>query len=104
MINSEKPDLRGKKASRPHILYLRHSMTTSSIVRRTEEDYLRRQSNNECRSIRPEETPMLFIFNNKNSIQIAWNSKLPSRRPESRLQQLDTRFGPIGFIRTYSVG
>ncbi|MDK4737838.1 hypothetical protein ACXHXG_07875 [Rhizobium sp. LEGMi198b] len=47
---------------------------------------------------------MLFIFNNKNSIQIAWNSKLPSRRPESRLQQLDTRFGPIGFIRTYSVG
>ncbi|HEX8046301.1 hypothetical protein HB780_17305 [Rhizobium lusitanum] len=47
---------------------------------------------------------MLFIFNNKNSIQIAWNSKLPSPRPDNRLQQLDTRSGPIGFIRTYSVG
>ncbi|MDL2397695.1 hypothetical protein [Rhizobium mayense] len=79
-------------------------MTTPSIVRNPEDDYLSANSNNARRSIRPEETPMLFIFNNKNSIQIAWNSKLPSRRPESRLQQLDTRFGPIGFIRTYNVG
>ncbi|MDL2407927.1 hypothetical protein PY650_20130 [Rhizobium calliandrae] len=79
-------------------------MTTSSIVRHPEDDYLSTNSNNDSRPIRPEETPMLFIFNNKNSIQIAWNSKLPSRRPESRLEQLDTRFGPIGFIRTYSVG
>ncbi|HEY0120936.1 MAG TPA: hypothetical protein VGC14_04085 [Rhizobium sp.] len=47
---------------------------------------------------------MLFIFNNKNSIQIAWNSKLPSPRPDNRLQQLDTRSGSVGFIRTYSVG
>ncbi|MGG6895853.1 MULTISPECIES: hypothetical protein [Rhizobium] len=47
---------------------------------------------------------MLFIFNRQNSIQIAWNGKLPARRPESRLQQLDTRFGTIGFIRTYNVG
>ncbi|EJK82118.1 hypothetical protein MOV66_21280 [Agrobacterium sp. SHOUNA12C] len=47
---------------------------------------------------------MLFIFNNKNSIQIAWNSKLPAPRPDTRLQQLDTRSGPVGFIRTYSVG
>ncbi|MDE1995075.1 MAG: hypothetical protein KGI75_21415 [Rhizobiaceae bacterium] len=47
---------------------------------------------------------MLFIFNNKNSIQIVWNSKLPSRRPESRLQQLDTRHGLMGFIRTFSAG
>ena len=47
---------------------------------------------------------MLFIFNNKNSIQIAWGSKLSSHRPQSRLQQLDTRFGTIGFIRTYSAG
>ncbi|PST62833.1 hypothetical protein C9E91_11190 [Rhizobium sp. SEMIA4064] len=61
-------------------------------------------SNNESRSIRPEETPMLFIFNNKNSIQIAWNSKVPSRHPDNRLQQLDTRFGLVGFIRTYSAG
>lgn len=51
-----------------------------------------------------EDTPMLFIFNRQNSIQIAWNGKLPVRRPESRLQQLDTRFGTVGFIRTYSVG
>lgn len=47
---------------------------------------------------------MLFIFNNKNSIQIAWNSKLPARRPDDRLQELDTRSSLVRFIRTYSVG
>ncbi|MFT4000619.1 MAG: hypothetical protein QM684_10300 [Rhizobium sp.] len=47
---------------------------------------------------------MLFIFNRQNSIQIAWNGKVPTYRPESRLQQLDTRFGMIGFIRTYNAG
>lgn len=47
---------------------------------------------------------MLFIFNRQNSIQIAWNGKLPANRPENRLQQLDTRFGTVGFIRTYNVG
>ncbi len=52
----------------------------------------------------PEDTPMLFIFNNKNSIQIAWGSKLPARRPESRAQQLDMRVGTVGFIRTYNAG
>lgn len=59
--------------------------------------------NNTGRSGR-EETPMLFIFNRQNSIQIAWNGKLPAQRPENRLQQLDTRFGTVGFIRTYNVG
>ncbi|MGV1788947.1 MULTISPECIES: hypothetical protein [Rhizobium] len=47
---------------------------------------------------------MLFIFNRQNSIQIAWNGKIPAYRPENRLQQLDTRFGTVGFIRTYNVG
>ncbi len=47
---------------------------------------------------------MLFIFNNKNSIQIAWGSKLPAPRPESRLRELDVRFGTVGVIRTYNAG
>ena len=47
---------------------------------------------------------MLFIFNNKNSIQIAWGSKLPARNRDSRTQQLDTRFGTIGFIRSWNAG
>ena len=47
---------------------------------------------------------MLFIFNNKNAIQIAWGAKLSPRRPESRTDQLDTRFGTIGFIRTFNAG
>jgi len=47
---------------------------------------------------------MLFIFNRQNSIQIAWNGKLPANRPDTLLQQLDTRFGTVGFIRTYNAG
>ncbi|GAC1040767.1 hypothetical protein thsrh120_07710 [Rhizobium sp. No.120] len=62
------------------------------------------KTNNETGRSGSEDTPMLFIFNRQNSIQIAWNGKLPAHRPESRLQQLDTRFGTVGFIRTYNVG
>lgn len=47
---------------------------------------------------------MLFIFNNKNSIQIAWGGKLPSPKRESRVSELDVRFGTIGLIRTYNAG
>lgn len=47
---------------------------------------------------------MLFIFNNRNSIQIAWGSKLWSSHRESRVQQLDIRVGTIGFIRTRNAG
>ncbi|SCB42973.1 hypothetical protein GA0061103_6176 [Rhizobium multihospitium] len=86
------------------MLCLRHWMTISSIVSYAEEDYLHRENTQRNRPVRSEDTPMLFIFNRQNSIQIAWNGKLPVRRPESRLQQLDTRFGTIGFIRTYNVG
>jgi hypothetical protein len=47
---------------------------------------------------------MLFIFNNKNSIQIAWGGKLPSRKRETRISELDIRFGTVGLIRTYNAG
>jgi hypothetical protein len=80
-------------------------MTISPIAPTPEEEYLRRQFSHPNRAdVVLKDTPMLFIFNNKNSIQIAWGSKLSSHRPQSRLQQLDTRFGTIGFIRTYSAG
>lgn len=51
-----------------------------------------------------EDTPMLFIFNHKNSIQIAWGGKLAARKPQSRLSQLDIRFGTMSLIRTFSAG
>jgi hypothetical protein len=52
----------------------------------------------------PEDTPMLFIFNNKNSIQIAWGSKIPTAKPETRAQELDVRVGTVGLIRTNNAG
>ncbi|MBO9098767.1 MULTISPECIES: hypothetical protein [Rhizobium] len=47
---------------------------------------------------------MLFVFNNKNSIQIAWGSKVPSQKAESRAQELDIRSGTVGVVRTGSAG
>lgn len=47
---------------------------------------------------------MLFIFNNKNSIQIAWGAKVPSQKAESRAQQLDVRAGTVGVVRTGCAG
>jgi hypothetical protein len=47
---------------------------------------------------------MLFIFNNKNSIQIAWGGKLPSAKPAGRISELYNRLGTIGLIRTYNAG
>ena len=47
---------------------------------------------------------MLFIFNNKNSIQIAWGSKVPAAKPETRVRELDVRVGTVGLIRTNNAG
>lgn len=51
-----------------------------------------------------EDTGMLIIFNNKNSIQIAWDSKVPTQKAETRAQELDVRAGTVGVIRTHSAG
>jgi hypothetical protein len=48
--------------------------------------------------------PMLVIFNNKNSIQIAWDSKVPTQKAETRAQELDVRAGTVGVIRTNNAG
>ncbi|WP_162894885.1 hypothetical protein [Rhizobium terrae] len=47
---------------------------------------------------------MLYIFRNRNGVQIAWNAKAPHRAAENRSRQLDTRFSLLGFIRTNSIG
>ncbi len=47
---------------------------------------------------------MLYIFNLKNAVQIAWGSSTPSRGLDTRLQQLDTRGAFSGFIRTRNAG
>ena len=49
-------------------------------------------------------TPMLFIFSKPNFVQIAWNSKVPDSQSRVRNTVMSTPFGPLGFIRTRSVG
>ena len=48
--------------------------------------------------------PMLFIFNNKNSIQIAWGSKVPTQKAETRAEELYARAGTVGVVRTSNAG
>lgn len=47
---------------------------------------------------------MLYIFSRNNSLQIAWGSRDPRSKVESRTRQLDTRIGRTGLIRTWSMG
>jgi hypothetical protein len=79
-------------------------MAISSIVRCRKQDYLRVHKAPNKRLTLPEDTPMLFIFNNKNSIQIAWDSKVPAAKPQTRAQELDVRVGTVGLIRTNNAG
>lgn len=80
-------------------------MTIPPIARRLAQAYLAVEIK-EQKDLRVllEEAPMLYIFARNNSLQIAWDSKAPRRQPESRSQQLDTRPGLFGYIRTYSAG
>lgn len=47
---------------------------------------------------------MLFIFSKPNFVQIAWNSKAPDSQSRVRNTVMSAPFGPLGFIRTRSVG
>ncbi|MCV9996689.1 hypothetical protein OE766_00330 [Pararhizobium sp. YC-54] len=47
---------------------------------------------------------MLFIFSKPNFVQIAWNSKAPDSQSRVRNTVMPAPFGPLGFIRTRSVG
>jgi hypothetical protein len=49
-------------------------------------------------------TQMLFIFSKPNFVQIAWNSKVPDSQSRVRNTVMSAPFGPLGFIRTRSVG
>ncbi|MDO9418701.1 hypothetical protein [Pararhizobium sp.] len=46
---------------------------------------------------------MLFIFSKPNFVQIAWNSVAPAHQSQVR-NTVNMPFGPLGFIRTRSVG
>ncbi|WP_412049579.1 hypothetical protein ACK6D9_18125 [Hoeflea sp. Naph1] len=43
---------------------------------------------------------MLYVFNNANSVQIAWNNVLPTPNPKAKSRLV----GLSNFIRTYSAG
>ena len=47
---------------------------------------------------------MLFIFSKPNFVQIAWNGKAPESQSRVRNVVMDAPLGPLGFIRTRSVG
>ncbi|WP_220371183.1 hypothetical protein [Rhizobium herbae] len=66
--------------------------------------YPRHQSRSDWRSAPEVLTPMLFIFSKPNFVQIAWNSKAPESQSRVRNAVMPAPFGPLGFIRTRSVG
>ncbi|WP_087149200.1 hypothetical protein [Pararhizobium antarcticum] len=47
---------------------------------------------------------MLFIFSKPNFVQIAWNSIVPDSQSRVRNTVMTAPIGPLGFIRTRSVG
>ncbi len=47
---------------------------------------------------------MLFIFSKPNFVQIAWNSVAPDNQSRVRNTVMTAPIGPLGFIRTRSVG
>jgi hypothetical protein len=47
---------------------------------------------------------MLFIFSKPNFVQIAWNGVAPRSQSRVRNVVMDAPLGPLGFIRTRSVG
>lgn len=47
---------------------------------------------------------MLFIFSKPNFVQIAWNSVAPASQSRVRNTVMQSPMGPLGFIRTRSVG
>jgi hypothetical protein len=49
-------------------------------------------------------SPMLFIFSKPNFVQIAWNSRAPESQSRVRNAVMPAPFGPLGFIRTRSIG
>jgi hypothetical protein len=63
-----------------------------------------RHETNKAASSGAEDIAMLFIFNNKNSIQIAWGSKVPTQKAVTRAEELYARTGSVGVVRTSSAG
>lgn len=84
---------------------MRHALPTCCVETRWFAAYLSAYENDMASFYEAsEETPMLYIFKNNDSVQIAWNSSLPRRDRQTRAMELDTRFSLLGFIRTFSAG
>ncbi|MBN9057243.1 hypothetical protein JQ506_10330 [Shinella sp. PSBB067] len=47
---------------------------------------------------------MLYIFSKPNFVQIAWNGEAPKSESRVRNVVMDAPLGPLGFIRTRSIG
>ena len=65
-------------------------MTVCALALPEQKDYLRhmhRRSGRERGTF--EETPMLYILQNRNSLAIAWNGRAPQRNPIARWEVRD---------------
>jgi hypothetical protein len=74
------------------IVNLRQTMTVCTLAQQGQKDYLRhehRRSGRERGTL--EETPMLYILHNSNSLAIAWNGRAPSSAPVARWEVRDPR-------------
>jgi hypothetical protein len=67
-------------------------MTVCALAQQGQKDYLRREHRRSGRERGTlEETPMLYILHNSNSLAIAWNGRAPSKAPVARWEVRDPR-------------
>jgi hypothetical protein len=77
---------------RAAIVNLRQTMTVCALAQSRRKDYLRHQHRRSGRERGTfEETPMLYILHNSNSLAIAWNGRAPSKAPVARWEVRDPR-------------
>jgi hypothetical protein len=67
-------------------------MTVCALAQSRRKDYLRHQDRrSEKRARLLEETPMLYILHNRNSLAIAWNGRAPANAQVARWEVRDPR-------------
>jgi hypothetical protein len=71
-------------------------MAVCDLAQLRRKDYLRHQDRRSGRERGTfEDTPMLYILHNRNSLSIAWNGRAPSTAPVARWEVRDPR-KPVG--------
>jgi hypothetical protein len=80
-------------------------LADSGVAERADRAYISAIRTKEATVFRnPRSHPMLFIFSKSNFLQIAWNSQVPANQSRVRNMVSEAPLGPLGFVRTRSVG